>query len=208
MTIRPLLAWALMVLIALVSLAAWPGGAQSGQGAGQGIEVNGPGTIHLAQATYRRGGASAYLGEVYEDRETGFSMRPPAQWYLDRKNPRYAVKFSARNYEAFIMVDTIALPGPIKIDNEFKKFINEKNKEIKETIPSYQVLNNRPIAVNKQPAYLTEAAFVAGPNRALINVYYIASGGKLFMVTTVCPEATVRNWEKIFQASIDSFTLL
>lgn len=192
---------AMMAAVAL-SLAAAAPVYDSGR-ADQGREMTEP--LLLAQAGYRGG---AYLGNLYEDREKMFSIQPPAQWFLDRKNPRYAVKFSARNYEAFIMVDVIPVDEPVKIDDRFRKFINEKNKEVKETIPSFQVISNLPTVINRLPAYVTEAAFEAGTNRALISIHYVPGKTKIFMITTVCPEATVKNWEKVFQASVNTFTVL
>lgn len=165
--------------------------------------------IELAQATPRnRPGGSGYLGDLYSDRENGFSIYPPAGWLLDNKDRRFAVKFTDWKYQAFILIDTIKTDSEISIDKEFIKFIREKNNDVKEQIPSFTVSMNRQTTLNRSKAYRTEAAFKAGPNQVLMNIYYVPSKTKIYMITTVCPEATVRNWEPLFNASLATLVIM
>ncbi|HUT51784.1 MAG TPA: hypothetical protein VM658_00190 [bacterium] len=166
----------------------------------------------LAQVTsYPRGASDAakYLGDVHQDQANGFSIRPPAQWWLDAKNPRFAVMFADRGYQAYVIVDVVKIPGDARMDRDFLKFIAEKNKEVKEMIPSFSVLSNRTARLGRgTAAYRTEATFQAGPNTVLMNIYYVSGKSKVFMITTVCPEATARTWEPLFQACLATFTPL
>jgi hypothetical protein len=168
--------------------------------------------VMLAQAvTSQPRGAEvneALLGDQYINQKDRFTIRPPAQWWMDERNPRFAVKFSSRTYEAFIIIDVVTVPGAARMDEEFQKFINQKNKEVKEYIPGYQALSNRAVKVGNLIAYRTESSFQAGPNKVLMNVYYTNSKNKIFMITTVCPEATARKWEPFFTASLATFVPL
>ena len=164
----------------------------------------------MAQASsHPRGSDAQYLGDVYRDDANAFSIRPPAQWWLDNKSQRYAVMFTDRTYQAYEIVDVIKLAADAKMDPAFQKFITEKNQEVKDTIPSFSVLSNRLVRLGGGiTAYRTEATFQAGPNIVLMDIYYILGKAKIFMITTVCPQATVRNWDQIFQASVNTFTPL
>ena len=120
-------------LIALLCSPVMPsaGDAQGTIRVGQ-AEMKSSGASHiyyLAQgaSSYPRNQSSGYLGELYQDQAKGFAIRPPAQWWLDRNHPRFAVKFSSRSYEAFLIVDVVPVPSRIWINQEFTKFILEKN---------------------------------------------------------------------------------
>jgi hypothetical protein len=164
----------------------------------------------MAQAdSHPRGSAARYLGDVYRDDANAFSIRPPAQWWLDNKSARFTVMFADRSYQAYVIVDVVKLPADAKIDQDFQKFINQKNKEVKDTIPSFSVLSNRLVKLGRgATAYRTEATFQAGPNTVLMDIYYIPGKAKVFMITTVCPEPTIRTWDPIFQASLATFSPL
>ena len=149
------------------------------------------------------------LGNLVTDKKNGFSIRPPAAWWMDTRNSRFLVKFSQQNYEAFIIVDMVSTETNVKIDREFKKWVNEKNKEVKATIGSYAVLSNKNIIVNGRTWYRTEASFRAGQNKVLMDVYYVPGPKKIFMITTMCPEATsAQKWDKLLEGSVSTFTVL
>ena len=152
----------------------------------------------------------AFLGDLYTDPKNGFSIRMPAHWYLDKKNPHFALRLASQNpsYEAFIIIDVVQVPGPVRMDEEFQKFINQKNKEVKENIPGYQTFANRAAKVGNLFAYRTDATFQAGPNKILMSIYYVNGQNKIFMITTISPEASFRKWEPLFSASLSTFTLL
>ena len=165
---------------------------------------------YLAQAgsSYPRNPSSAYLGEYYRDQDKGFTIRPPGQWLLNKRHPRFAVMFSSMAYDAYIIVDVLPVPTPVLIDKEFTKFISEKNKEVKSTIPSFQVLSNRKVKLKGLSGYRTDAVFTAGPNRVLMSIYYIPAKTRIFMITTICPEATAQQWEPLLDSSLRTFSPL
>jgi hypothetical protein len=190
------------VSILMILMLTMPGPAPAEQGsrrAGPGVS----GGILLAQAP-----SGAHLGDTWSDPQIGFAINPPAQWYQSTRNRRFAVRFSDRRYQSFIMVDVVPVDSKVTLDKEFRVFINDKNKEVKETIPSFQVLGNRAVSVNRVAGYRTEATFKAGPNGVFMSIYYVPSNTRIFMITTVCPEATLRQWEPVFKASVATFTIL
>ena len=155
----------------------------------------------------RETGAGQYLGDEYLDRPRGFSLRPPAGWWLEHDHPSFLVKFSERNYEAFIIVDEVKTPTPIKLDQEFLDLVLKQNQEVKKTMPGFQVIGNRPVRLNRASAYRTEAVFPAGPNKVLLNIYYVPAKTRVFMIMTICPEAAARRWDPLFEASTSTFTV-
>ncbi len=165
----------------------------------------------LAQAAKRNyRGAGEYLGNKHRDPGGRFYIYPPAQWWKDVESRDFLARFSSRDYHAFMMIQAVHVSGgePVRLDRDFTEFIHDKNKEVKESIPSYKVLSNRRVTLNKEGAYRTEATFQAGPNPVLINIYYIPVGTKIYMLSTVSPEKELRKWEPVFRASINTFTIL
>jgi len=197
---RPALFTALLLLAAAAATAAGPG---RGLYAKTGTE----GKTLYAQAR-RSYDTARYLGNEYTDRNSGFSIKPPGQWFLDNRTRKFAVRFSSRNYHAFIMIDLVVAPTPVELNREFADFIHQKNNEIKAAIPSFEVISNRYITVNHDKAYKTEAAFTAGVNRVFMNVYYIPYGNRIYLISTACPEAELRGWEPILEASVQTFRVL
>jgi hypothetical protein len=149
------------------------------------------------------------LGNIVIDKKNGYSIRPPAAWWMDTRSKRFLVKFSEKSYEAFIIVDAVSTEDDVKIDRDFKKWVNEKNREVKKTMGSYSVLSNKSINVQGRSWYRTEATFKAGANQVLMNVYYVSGNKKIFMITTMCPELTsAQKWDKLLESSVSTFSVL
>ncbi len=151
---------------------------------------------------------NSYLANVHVDRTNKFSIRPPTQWWKSSRSRKYAVKFSSRNYKAFIIVDVINTGKEVEIDGDFIAFIQQKNQEIAERVPSFKVRNNRSTEVNGQDAYRTNATFKAGKNTAVMKIYYVPGKTRLYMITTVTPEFTNQQWLPYLRASINTFKAL
>jgi hypothetical protein len=151
---------------------------------------------------------NTYLANVHVDRTNKFSIRPPTQWWKSTRSRKYAVKFSSRNYKAFIIVDVIKTGEEVEIDSDFIAFIQKKNKEIAERVPSFKVRDNRSTKVNGQDAYRTNATFRAGKNKAVMKIYYVPGKTRLYMITTVTPEFTNQQWLPYLRASVNTFKVL
>ena len=161
-----------------------------------------------AQTPRASGGeGTQYLGPVYVSQQHGFSIRPPARWWMSDSVSGFLVKFSETAYEAYILIDAIKLPAPIKLDRDFVEYVSKQNSEVKKSMPAFTVVSNRAARVNGVSSYRTEALFQAGPNQALISIYYIPAGSRLFMIMTICPEVTARKWDPILSSSVNTFTV-
>lgn len=160
-----------------------------------------------AQTPRSSADASQYLGPAYVSQQYGFSIRPPARWWMSDSVSGFMVKFSETAYEAYILIDAIKLPEAIKLDRDFIEYVHKQNSEVKKTMPAFTVVSNRAVRVNGVSSYRTEAIFQAGPNRCLLSIYYVPAGTRLFMIMAVCPELTARKWDPILTASVGSFTV-
>jgi len=164
-------------------------------------------TIYLAQ--YRRGAPAPGLStDTYTDRKNGYSIIPPGGWYQDSKTRRFLVRFSSRDYHAFLMVDAVPVEKEVKLDTELIDFITAQTDQVKKKINTFQVLNSANTTLNRQPAYLTEASFTAGPNLVLMNIYYIPAGKVVYMVTFTYPEAEKNLYERVLKSSAGTFAVL
>ena len=151
--------------------------------------------------------ARAYLGPEYVSQNNGFSLRPPARWWASESSRDFLAKFSEPSYEAYIIIDSFKLTAPVKFDADFVDYVDRQNSEVKKTLPGFTVMANRAVRVNGVSAYRTEAIFQAGPNKALLTIYYVPGPARMFMVMTICPDVTARKWDPIFTASVQTFTI-
>ena len=150
----------------------------------------------------------SYLDQKeYVSQSGGFSIHPPARWWASESNSNYLAKFSEPGYEAYIIIDSFKLNAPIHLDDDFIDYVGQQNSQVKKTMPGFTVMSNRAVRVNGVSAYRTEAIFQAGPNKALLSIYYVPSSTRMFMVMTICPEVTARKWDPIFTASVQTFTI-
>ncbi len=145
------------------------------------------------------------LGGAYEDKNRGFSISPPGGWYVDSKTRRFAVRFSSRDYHAFMTVDVIDTGEAVRIDREFARFVNDRNKEVKNTFGGFKVIANTKTRINSQSAYHTEASFQAGPNLVMMDIYYVAGADRLYMIATTYPELESRTYQKLLERSVKTF---
>ncbi|MFO8055811.1 MAG: PsbP-related protein [bacterium] len=152
--------------------------------------------------------SGSYLAPAHVDRSNKFSIKPPAHWWKSTRSRKYAVKLSSRNYKAFIIINVTETEGEVKIDRDFIRFIQEKNKEIAEQVPGFKVRGNRKVEINGQDGYRTHATFRAGENKAVMKIYYVPGKSRLYMITTVCPEFTHQQWLSYFRASVNTFTII
>lgn len=149
------------------------------------------------------------LGSYYRDTENGFAIQPPHGWLRDSRNPKFLVKFTSTDLQAFIIIDLVKLASPITFDPRFTLFIAEKNREVARAVPSFRLIQSQRVNINPRlSGYMTSASFLAGDTRARMNIYYIPFQNKLFMISTVYPEAAVQRWSALVKASIASFMLL
>jgi hypothetical protein len=147
------------------------------------------------------------LDQPFVSAQHGFSMRPPAGWWVDQHAKKHVVKFTDPNYEAFLFVDVIPVKGNVEADGAFRKFVEQKTKGIEDSIggfhPDYQ---NFTTFLGKT-AFETRATFLAGPNTVRLHVLYVPAPGKVFQITSVCDDRLARFWTQIFDASLATFTI-
>lgn len=166
------------------------------------------GPLLLAQAGAAARG-STRLADYYRDPGNGFAIRPPNGWYQGSRGGKFLVKFSSPDLKASIIIDLVKLPTPIQFNSAFADFVNAKNREVAAAVPSFRVISNRNVNLNnKVAAYRTAAVFAAGQNRALMNIYYIPVQNRLFMISTVYPEAAAAAYENLILSSIATFSLI
>lgn len=166
------------------------------------------GTTFMTGPVALQAQSGSYLAPAHVDRSNKFSIKPPAQWWKSSRSRRYAVKFSSRNYKAFIIIDATKTEDEVKIDRDFIRFIQEKNKEIADEVQGFKVRDNRKVEVNGQDGYRTHATFRAGENKAVMKIYYLPGKSRLYMITTVCPEFTHQQWLPYLRASVNTFTII
>jgi len=147
------------------------------------------------------------LDAPFVSSQHGFSIRPPAGWWVDQYDKKHAVKFRDPNYEAFLFVDVIPVKGNVEADAAFRKFVEQKIKSIEDSIagfhPDYQNFTN----FMGKTSFETRATFLAGPNTVRLHVLYVPAPGKVFQITSVCDDRLARFWSQIFAASLATFTL-
>ena len=147
------------------------------------------------------------LDPPFSSSQSGFSMRPPAGWWVDQYSKNYAVKFTDPNYEAFIFVDVIPVPASLGVDSAFRKFVEDKTKSVETSIDGFHSDYQNFTTFQGKSAFETRATFLAGPNTVRMHVLYVPAPGKVFQITSVCEERLARFWSQIFDASLASFTL-
>jgi len=190
-----LLAASLTLLCA--SAAGGPGGTR---------ERGGPSPDSLLVAQARTGRAP--LGNTYLDRNNKFSIRPPAQWWLDNRDRTIAVKFSSRDHQAFIIIDTAPLPPAGTTPAEFIKLLDRQNKEVAARVPTFSFSPAVAVTVNQRAAYLSRASYRVGQNIILMDTYYVPGKTRLYMIINICPDRNKTIWSPYFNASVQSFTVL
>ena len=165
----------------------------------------------LAQSTtilaHRPAGTSP-LGDYYRDDARGFAIRVPLDMWVDTRNPKFAVKFISRTNDAFIMINLIPVPAAVDMNQAFANFITKKNQEVEERIPTYRLQSSGSKKFPKFTAYYTMSVFKIGKITVNLTTYYIPGKNKIFMISTVCPQAVVSNWGLVFEAAVASFSLI
>jgi len=150
----------------------------------------------------------ARFGKLYSDTGAGFAIRPPSGWYYLNKSRSYHVRFYDKNYEAFIIIDSTPTDGRVMIDDEFEDFIKVQNNKIKHSVPSFKVVETRLVSVNGQRSLRTKATFKAGSNKVGMKIYYLPAEDQVFILTTICPLAASSSWDRVFNETLGTFTLL
>jgi hypothetical protein len=143
--------------------------------------------------------------ELYEDRTHKFSLRVPKGWEQATNGP-YLVRFFDKSYQAFLIVDVVEVDSEVKIDKAFARFIDDKNEEVKRSIPSFKVLQNQATTVSMYPCYHTIALYQSGPNNILMEIFYVPIKKRIFMLTTICPEEVAPRWAADFSMAVNSLT--
>jgi tetratricopeptide (TPR) repeat protein len=145
------------------------------------------------------------LGQVFRDERHNFSIQPPQGWWIDKYDPHFAVKFTDPGYEAFIFINIIKLEGPVAIDANFRQFVKEKNRQVETELVGYHAVYQNTILFKGKAAFEVRATYVAGANLVRFTTYYIPSGNKVFMITTVCTDELQDVWNPLFNASFATF---
>ena len=148
------------------------------------------------------------LDSPFVSGQHGFSIRPPAGWWVDQYGKKYAVKFTDPNYEAFIFVDVIPVKGNVEVDSAFRKFVEQKTKSIEDSIGGFHPDYQNFTTFQGKSAFETRATFLAGPNTVRLSMLYLPAPGKVYQITSVCDDRLARFWSQIFAASLATFTII
>jgi len=147
------------------------------------------------------------LDPPFSSGKHGFSIRPPAGWWVDQYSKNYVVKFTDSNYEAFIFVDVIPVPGAVEVDSAFRQLVEQKTKSVEDSIGGFHPDYQNYTTFQGKTAFETRATFLAGLNTVRLHVLYVPAAGRIFQITSVCEDRLARFWSVIFETSIATFTL-
>ncbi len=147
------------------------------------------------------------VGAAYKDDGNRFTIQPPMGWWTDKYNPHFAVKFTDPGYEAFLFINVIELEGPVVMDSGFRKFISEKSMQVEGSLMGYRSVYQNTMLFKGKPALEVRATYVAGINLVRLTTFYIPSGNRVFMVTTVCNDDLYDVWRPVFAASVDTLKI-
>ncbi len=142
------------------------------------------------------------------DYESGFSIRPPADWVIDKDDSDFTMKISDPGQEAFIFIDVIYFETDVIIDKDFRKFLEQKNRSVKGSVNSYFIEQYRSTNFKGKDAIESKVKFMAGNNVINMNIIYFVSGRKLFMITTICQRRLDKFWDPLFKKSLLTFSII